>query len=159
MNRLTILGDGKRNKWNQKTFKCLCSCGTMKDIFTASITSGRVKSCGCLNKEKREARFSKMIKKHGFCGTRFYRIWMAVNERCNRVKASNYSYYGGRGIKCLWLTFPEFKKDMHRSYSLHVKKHGEKYTTLDRINVDDHYSKSNCKWSTWKEQRDNQRQK
>ena len=42
-----------------KTYwKCQCDCGTIKEIQTGHLTSGAIKSCGCLaaelNEERRE---------------------------------------------------------------------------------------------------------
>ena len=58
-----------------------------------------------------------------------------------------------------WKEYSGFKKDMWDSYCEHVNTHGEKQTTLDRINVNDHYTKDNCRWATYSEQRVNQRDK
>jgi hypothetical protein len=44
---------------------------------------------------------------------------------------------------------------MGESYVLHLEKHWKKNTTIDRINSQWDYSKSNCKWSTIKEQNRN----
>jgi hypothetical protein len=44
---------------------------------------------------------------------------------------------------------------MYESYLKHVKQYGEKQTTLDRINSNDHYYKNNCKRATYKEQNNN----
>lgn len=46
---------------------------------------------------------------------------------------------------------------MYESYLEHVKKHGERNTTIDRIDSDGNYSKSNCRWATYKEQGRNQK--
>jgi len=46
---------------------------------------------------------------------------------------------------------------MHQSYLNHVKIHGVKNTTIDRINVEGHYNKENCKWVTFQEQSLNKR--
>lgn len=93
--------------------------------------------------------------KHGESKTKFYGRWRGIFRRCNDNKFKCYHNYGGRGIKCLWNTFEEFKKDMYDSYIKHCEKFGENNTQIDRINNDDNYYKENCKWATFFEQSKN----
>jgi hypothetical protein len=93
--------------------------------------------------------------KHGMSRTHFYKRWHTILNRCENKKASNYKFYGGKGIKIEWKNFEEFKKDMYESYLEHVKKYGEKDTTLDRLNNNKNYCKENCQWATWDKQHKN----
>lgn len=92
---------------------------------------------------------------------RFYHIWADMKTRCNNPKCKKYYLYGGRGIKVCenWNLYINFKNDMWDSYKKHVKEFGEKQTTLDRINGEDGYSLSNCRWATYSEQAKNIRDK
>jgi hypothetical protein len=91
--------------------------------------------------------------KHGFKHTRFYRLWQTINTRCNNSNRKFYFKYGGSGIKSEWSnSFIKFKNDMYESYLEHVKKFGEKETSIDRIDNKKNYCKSNCRWATRKEQ-------
>lgn len=85
---------------------------------------------------------------HGMTGTRFYRIWNKMQGRVCNKKHKYYGYYGGRGIEIEWPTFEAFMTDMYEPYLQHVKLHGEKKTSLDRIDTNGNYSKSNCQWAT-----------
>lgn len=88
---------------------------------------------------------------------RFYKIWQNINARCYLKENKNYKNYGGRGIKCLWKTFEQFRDDMYESYLAHIKEFGlgAKNTTVERKNSNEHYCKKNCRWATMKEQVNN----
>lgn len=90
-------------------------------------------------------------------GTRFYKIYGCINERCTSNIRKDYHSYRGRGIKNLWSNFLDFKRDMYKSYIAHVKKFGEKNTSLDRIDNNGNYCKENCHWATNKIQARNKR--
>jgi hypothetical protein len=99
------------------------------------------------------------VVEHGLTGTSFHRRFWGMRARCTKPYSISYKNYGGRGIKCEWLTFEDFKKDMYESYLSHVKEFGELNTFLDRTNNDGDYCKSNCRWQTRKQQNRNTRKK
>ena len=88
--------------------------------------------------------------KHGMYGTRTYKNWFSMKQRCLNRNDKNYKNYGGRGITICpeWLTFINFYKDMGEK---------PKDKSIDRINNNSGYCKSNCRWATPKEQMNNTR--
>jgi len=77
---------------------------------------------------------------------RLYYIWYDMKRRCDNPDRSSYKYYGGRGISYCdeWKDFNVFHKDMYKTYSDNM--------TIDRIDNDKDYCKSNCQWMTMQDQ-------
>jgi hypothetical protein len=165
--RLTLIrffefrGEGKSRK---PYWLCRCDCGNEKVIYLHSLTNSKSPtiSCGCVQRERTQdflkRRFNVMRGRYGeFTKTKIYNAFRSARQRCLNKNGKNYASYGGRGIKFLWSSKEEFFDDMLESFNEHVKKYGEKNTTLERIDVDGHYCKDNCRWATWKEQAINKR--
>ena len=57
---------------------CRCDCGNTIEVVTYSLRSGNTQSCGCMAKEV----LLKRNTKHGKCGTRLYRIYRGMVQRC-----------------------------------------------------------------------------
>lgn len=83
---------------------------------------------------------------------RLYRIWANMRTRCNNPNFTKYEDYGGRGIKVCqeWQRFELFYEwAMANGYADTL--------TLDRIDNDNGYSPTNCRWVTQTEQCNNKR--
>lgn len=88
--------------------------------------------------------------KHGGYGTSLYGVWNSMKQRCNNPSVKTYRYYGGKGIKVFpkWGQFESFRDwAIDNGY--------EEGLTLDRINSNEDYEPSNCRWVTLAEQQRN----
>ncbi len=147
--QLTVVAiSTERKRTREIRWLCKCKCGQLTVVSGRNLRSGAVKSCGCVGRQKTRLRNWR----HGFTHTRFYTIYRGIRERCEYPQAHNYNWYGGKGIKCMWRTFAEFKRDMYKSYLEHIRLFGAKNTTINRLDPDYHYCKENCEWATWQEQ-------
>lgn len=139
---LKRLEDGPNS---QSIYLCQCECGLVKNIAGSSLLRAITKSCGCIA----IAGLIKRSKKHGMFGSKTYRVWSAMKSRCESTNHKQYDRYGGRGIKVCtrWSgSFLNFLNDMgHKPFG----------KSIDRIDNDKNYCKSNCRWATAIQQNNN----
>lgn len=134
-----------------------CVCGTQFEAAIGNVTSGQVKSCGC---KKRIAVISRCTK-HGQSpmagGSRVYRFWQSMKERCLNPKSSSYPDYGARGITMHagWInSFTPFYEWFKNTFGVHDVPGG---LTMDRRNNDGPYAPGNLRMVTMKVQNNNKR--
>ncbi len=126
---------------------CSCVCRNIVLVSSTKLRTKHTKSCGCSTNHF----ISMSNRTHGLSKTRTWTVWNQMIQRCTNPKASNYEYYGGRGISVCqpWLdSFESFYADM-----------GECAPTLsiERKDVNGNYEASNCRWATKIEQMRNHR--
>lgn len=140
--KLTILKESKQ-MWQYRMFKCKCECWNIIIAALSNMRSKNTSSCWCISKSIPHNQSHKLSK------TRIYRTYYGILARCYNKRNKSYKYYWNRWIKCLWKTFEEFYEDMKEWHQDHL--------TIDRIDNDWNYCKSNCRWATKKEQNRNTR--
>lgn len=95
------------------------------------------------------------ITTHHRTGTRLFKIWGGMIERCYREKHPHYKSYGGRGIAVCdeW----QGEQGFYRFSEWATANGYADNLTIDRINNDGNYEPNNCRWITIKEQMSNKR--
>jgi len=147
LNRAPNTGNGSA------TWKCQCDCGNKTAVTGTNLRAGHVTTCGhnCIYVES-PGRFQPI---HGYARTKLYATYNQMMQRCYNPKHKSYMDYGTRGITIYSEWIKDFTK--FRRYILkHLGKRPEGMT-LDRIDNNKGYFPGNLRWTTHKQQIDNQR--
>ena len=135
--RLTVVNDdGMIDGYRRVTAECECEAGAVKQCRLASLRNGDTASCGCIRRE--------MHATHGMEGTKIYRAWDGMRQRCNPSGSARRHRPSYLGITHCpeWATFEGFLAHPPPGEFI------DGVTVLGRIGDVGDYSPSNARWIT-----------
>jgi hypothetical protein len=155
--RLVILRqEGDETHCRRQAFECKCDCGSVCVVKRSLLIrpNDGSKSCGCVRRENSGLAAQKVCTKHGKTGTREYRIWAHIVDRCTKPGRSDADRYYNRGI---WVHVGWVGPGGFERFLAHLGTAPSASHSVDRKDNDRGYEPGNVRWATKKEQARNRR--
>lgn len=153
--RLAVEGVSRKVKSGRRYryyWNCKCDCGNSVEVRTDCLTSGLVRSCGCLKKEQDKINLV-ANHSHKMSHTKAWDTYYGMMSRCYNHDDKRYVDYGARGITVCdeWINDKEAFFEWASCHGI------AKGLQLDRIDNDKGYSPDNCRFVTPRENSRNRR--
>lgn len=140
--RLTVVRETKAHG-ERRRYICKCECGKTTTVRGSNLTTGNVRSCGCLRVERSAARATTHGHTAHYENSPEYEAWRSMKNRCYAPGHDGWAKVGGKGIKVCerWCnSFENFLDDLGpRPSAKHL---------LNRIDKKKHYTPDNTRWAT-----------
>lgn len=178
--RLTVVKLDHIDRKKGAMWLCACECGCTTVVTGNRLRIGKTRSCGCLKKEAQQnfgvntregsSRRMKAFNKtfwtpdrreenrikstiHGGTGTRLFKIWSRMKERCESEKGTHARWYHDKGIRICdeWQDFRAFREWAYANGYYDQDTAENEYKNLlsiDRIDPEKGYYPENCRWIT-----------
>lgn len=127
---------------------CKCDCGNEHIVLSELLQKGSVKSCGCINKDRKANR--KKIDNDRTTHSLYYK-WRGMKQRCYNKRIKCYKFYGGKGIRVCdeWIhSFKNFYNWALENGYEYIEGEEKDKLELDRIDNEKDYCPENCRFIT-----------
>ncbi len=136
-NLLTFIAMLPKPSSRHTIYKCICDCGNFVKIRRTDFINKKALSCGCMLGSPT----------HRDTGSKEYKCWRGIIDRCTNPANKSYTNYGGRGI----IMADEWRHS-YVAFLDHVGRAPTKLHSLDRIDNNRGYEPGNLRWTTSYEQ-------
>jgi hypothetical protein len=133
-------------------YRARCDCGVVRVVRACNVRNGTTKSCGCLSRGAIGPRSTTHGATRGAAPSPEYVSWSGMIRRCENPRATNYEWYGARGISVC----PRWRESF-AAFLADVGPRPSRRHSLDRIDPSGNYEPGNVRWSTHTEQMRNRR--
>jgi hypothetical protein len=150
--RLTVIEYHGRTHAKRLVWRCECSCGKECCVIGEQLTTGRTRSCGCLNSELTAAR-NRSNATHGMTRSPEYNSWRGIVDRCCNSQSRDYKHWGAKGVGICdeW-------RNSFEAFLAYVGPRPSPRHSIDRFpDNNGNYEPGNVRWATPVEQIRNRR--